>query len=384
MARRARAYREVLSLFLALRSPTFYLVQNQAALTLQTDRYLRALCDGGIISRPLRDLALRDAPLLRPQPPETRPSTGMVNFVGQKAPDAVRASLLFLTGVASLYDLDRLDLTVRTTYDSAAQSKITEFLQGLSDPVRMQKAGLRGYQLLDQGDPAAVIYSVTLFERGAGANLLRVQSDNYNQPLDINQGTKLQLGSTAKLRTLINYLEIVSTLHQQYAAISPEELASIAIIPGDALTQWAISYLSTATDKRLQPMLEAALQRKYSGGPGEAFFTAGGRHVFANFERSENGQIFTVSQAFQNSVNLVFIRLLRDIERYYMYRVPGASPAVSDRSERSGPARISNAVRRFRRTRVPSTLLWQISRPDLRTRLSRPWRRRPARRSVWR
>jgi membrane peptidoglycan carboxypeptidase len=326
MIRRARAYREVLSLFLALRSPTFYLVRTQEALTLQTDRYLRALCDGGVISRRLRDLALQDGPLLRERlsPPDEAP----VNFVGQKAPDAVRTSLLSLTRVNNLYDLDRLDLTVRTTYDRTAQDKVTQYLQNLSDPAQMEKAGLRQYQLLDQGDPASVIYSVTLFERGQGANLLRVQTDNYDQPLDINQGTKLQLGSTAKLRTLINYLEIISTLHQQYAAMSPEVLASVAIIPGDALTQWAVSYLSTAADKSLRPMLEAALQRKYSGSPGEAFFTAGGRHVFANFERSEDSQTFTVSQGFQNSVNLVFIRLLRDIERYYMYRVSGASPSV--------------------------------------------------------
>ena len=37
---------------------------------------------------------------------------------------------------------------------------------------------------------------------------------------------------------------------------------------------------------------------------------------------------FTVAQGFQHSVNLVFIRLMRDIEHYYTYRVPGASPTV--------------------------------------------------------
>jgi membrane peptidoglycan carboxypeptidase len=341
MARRGRAYREVLSLFLALRSPTFYLVRNQEALSLQIDRYLRALCDSGVITVRLRDVALCDGALLRPRlrPLEKEP----VNFAAQKAPDAVRTSLLTKLGIDNLYALDRLDLTVQTTYDSTAQDKVTQLLQGLSDPAKLESAGLHQHQLLDQGDPTSVIYSVTLYERGHGANLLRVQSDNYNQPLDISQGTKLQLGSTAKLRTLINYLEIVSGLYQQYAAMSPQELKSVIVVPGDALTQWAVSYLSTAMDKSLRPMLRAALQRKYSGSPGEAFFTAGGRHVFANFERSEDGQIFTVSQGFQNSVNLVFIRLLRDIERYYMFRVPGASPRVL--TDPNSPARHSYLMR---------------------------------------
>ena len=59
-----------------------------------------------------------------------------------------------------------------------------------------------------------VVYSFTLYERQAGRNVLRVQTDNLDQPLNINQNTRLELGSTAKLRTLINYLEIVSGLHQ--------------------------------------------------------------------------------------------------------------------------------------------------------------------------
>ncbi len=86
-------------------------------------------------------------------------------------------------------------------------------------------------------------------------------------------------------------------------------------------------------------MLRAALERKYSGNPGEAFFTAGGLHHFENFEPSEDSQNFTVAQGFQHSVNLVFIRLMRDIERYYMYRVPGADPRVLSDPDQPGRKR---------------------------------------------
>ena len=61
MRDRARGYRETLSLLLALRSPHLYLVQDPLALEKQTDRYLRALAERGIISHRLRDLS----PLLR-------------------------------------------------------------------------------------------------------------------------------------------------------------------------------------------------------------------------------------------------------------------------------------------------------------------------------
>jgi membrane peptidoglycan carboxypeptidase len=323
---RARAYRETLSLLLALRSPHIYLVENPQALQAQTDRYLRALAERGIISQRLCNLALREniVPLRR------APSQPALNYVENKAPNAVRMELLPLLGLTNTYDLDRLDLTVQTTVDQQAQQGITQFFERIADPKQAAAANLTQYQLLEQSDPSNVIYSFTLYERKPGVNLLRVETDNLNQPISINQNTRLELGSTAKLRTLINYLEIVAQLHQQYAGKSATELKAVPVLPDDHLTQWAVGYLATCQDRGEKAMLQAALQRKYSGNPGEAFYTGGGVHVFANFVKSEDFQDFTVANGFQNSVNLVFIRLMRDIVNYYRYRVPGATPAVME------------------------------------------------------
>lgn len=324
LLRRARAYREVLSLFLALRAPTRYLLRDPNALADKTDHYLRLLSRSGIISARLRDNALAARKSLRPraspEPPES--------FTANKASNAIRVSLLTTLGLHDEYTLDRLDMTARTTLDGPAQKSVSQFLDGLSGQNAVKAAGLDQYQLLDQGNPGSVIYSVTVYARGADSNQLRIQTDNFNQPLDINRGTKLQLGSTAKLRTMINYLQIVEQLHRQYAGMTVSQLKAVNVIPGDNLTRWAVDYLSKATDERLEPMLDAALQRKYSGGNGEAFFTAGGLHHFDNFEKSEDYETMTVSEAFQRSVNLVFIRLMRDIEHYYTFRVPGVSPSV--------------------------------------------------------
>ncbi len=330
---RARAYRQVLSLFLALRAPTRYLSQNPGALADKTDRYLRALYTNGVIPANLYDAALEARSTVRPRAEPEPP----VNFTANKASSAIRVSLLKTLGLRDEYSLDRLDMTVHTTLDGPAEKSVSQFLTGLSDQNAVKAAGLDQYQLLDQGSPGSVIYSVTVYEPGSHANLLRVQTDNFNQPLDINQGTKLQLGSTAKLRTMINYLQIVEELHDRYAAMTPAQLKTVPIVKDDNLTAWAVAYLAQAGDKSLEPMLEAALQRKYSGGNGEAFFTAGGLHHFDNFETSEDYETMTVSDAFQRSVNLVFIRLMRDVEHYYMFRVPGASPNVLD--DANDPAR---------------------------------------------
>jgi hypothetical protein len=75
-------------------------------------------------------------------------------------------------------------------------------------------------------------------------------------------------------------------------------------------------------------MLEAAMDRRYSASPEETFFTGGGEHRFHNFDKSDNSRILSVREGFRKSVNLVFIRLMRDIVHYYMYRVPGSTARI--------------------------------------------------------
>ena len=69
-------------------------------------------------------------------------------------------------------------------------------------------------------------------------------------------------------------------------------------------------------------MLEASLERQYSASPGEAFFTGGGLHTFGNFDREDDAKLLTVREGFQNSVNLVFIRLMRDVVPHHLYGAP--------------------------------------------------------------
>ena len=63
----ARGYREVLSLLLATRAPSRYLVRRSDALATQTDRYLRLLSKEGVISADLLDRALQESPVLQPR-----------------------------------------------------------------------------------------------------------------------------------------------------------------------------------------------------------------------------------------------------------------------------------------------------------------------------
>ncbi|MGH6896607.1 MAG: transglycosylase domain-containing protein [Geminicoccaceae bacterium] len=310
----ARIYKQALSLLLAQRRPSHYLLGGREALGDLTDSYLRLLGANGVIDPELQRAALAVPLEFRESAPERPPPP----FVERKAANAIRTSLLNLLGLDQLYRLDRLDLEVATSLDRSAQQRVTELLQRLNDPQTAAEMGLHGHRLLEAGASGApLIYSITLYERGPGVNYLRVQTDNLAQPFDINQGAKLDLGSTAKLRTLITYLEIVAALHARLVGVEAAELKAVAAKEGDPLTRWAADHLASMPDRSLPALLEAAMRRSYAASPWETFFTGGGAHRFANFNPEHNGRSMSVAEAFRHSVNLVFVRLMRDIVQYF-------------------------------------------------------------------
>ena len=122
-----------------------------------------------------------------------------------------------MLGVPSLYDLDRLDLTGYATIDLPAQKRVSDILAQLNDPGFVEAHHLVGRHLLHTTRDLNVKYSVVVYERDVDGDRVRVHADSLNEPFDINSGAKLLLGSTAKLRTLVTYLNIVTALHDRYA-----------------------------------------------------------------------------------------------------------------------------------------------------------------------
>ncbi|MGZ8930528.1 MAG: transglycosylase domain-containing protein [Methylosarcina sp.] len=316
----AIAYRQVLTILLSQRRPSYFLGPGYPALQTLTNSYLRVLADQGVISSSLRDAALK-ASAVRPQLAVPSPSM----FMTEKKTQAVlRTRLAKALNVKTIYDLDRLDLTVKTTLDFNTQKAVTAALRRLNDPVEARSAGVLGFRLLNENvDLAPVVYSLMLFERSERGNLLRVQTDNFDQPLDINEGIKLDLGSTSKLRTMVHYLELVADVYQHYKDRSPQELKQIELHSRDYISEWVISQLKAQPKINLEDLLNLALDKRFSASPGEYFFTGGGLHHFNNFDKSEDSKIMSVRHALRDSVNLVFIRLMREIVYHHLYKPQG-------------------------------------------------------------
>jgi len=320
LAEQGLALREVLSLVIAQRRPSHFLAKGRAELADLTDSHIRLLAQNKVISPVLADAALSATVTYRDwvQQPTIQP------IETNKGISVARTRLSNLLN-RPLYDLDRLDLSATSTLQNDLQAKVGQYLRDLAKPEFANQIGLLGDHLLTPASTQQVRYSFTLFERGPDGSRVRVQTDSTDQPFDINEGSKLELGSTAKMRVLTTYLQIIAELHDRYGALKNAELKKIPVEDPDRLTRWAVDYLMQNSDRDLSKMLSAALDRKYSASPGESFFTGGGMHHFNNFRNEDNGRIPTLREALQESINLPFIRLMRDLVRYSTYQGPSNS-----------------------------------------------------------
>lgn len=311
-AEHGQALRQVLALFIAQRRPSFYLLQGRNELEQLVDSHLRLLRQSGIVNQAWFDAASS-------QKLQFTQATRSAPRVLDKTALLVRNRVAALLG-RTLYQTDRLDLTVQTTLNLPLQEKINRYLNQLEQQPYASNAGIIGPRLLREDQIRGVKYSFTLYESTPTGNKLRVQTDNHaEQPFDLNEGGKLELGSTAKLRMLTTYLEMVAELHQLYAEESSSQLAFLDIAPQDQLTQWGINYLIANPGVSLITMLNAALDREFSADPRTSFFTGGGLHTFGNFRREEDRMTPTLRQSLYESINLPFVRLTQEIVQYSIH-----------------------------------------------------------------
>lgn len=316
-------YRQILSLIMAVQRPSAYLNAEWEYLQNRVDIYIPLLRKEKILSREMAEYVLN----ARIKPNVSRAPN--VSLPTDKSADLVRLGLLPLFNTQSLYDLVRYDGVVQTTIDKDVSSLVTQLLHDFSDPESGVADSLIGYRMADRETMSEIIYSFTLYEKTEDGNVLRLQTDNYEGELNLNEGSKLELGSTAKLRTLITYLEVVEAIYRS-SQDNPE-----FVFNQDPLSLFVQDYIKKNIQTHsIGALLEQAMQRDYSANPYEPFYTGGGRHYFNNFNDHDNHRRVTVKEALYKSINLPFIRMMQDITTYYMHQnEPELEMLLTERSD---------------------------------------------------
>ncbi len=320
---KARALKHVLALLCAVRAPSRFLSEDRPELERRVAYFERQLHAAGVIDDPLFRRLSKTS--IRPAPRRTRPVLALRRH---KEVDLVRRELLARLGVRGFHELDRLDLEVATTLDADLQAQATALFKQLQDPAFVAAHGLAGPRLLESGDPHRVVYSFLLMEHTPAGDAVRVHADNLPRPFDLNADMRMELGSTAKLRTLAHYLDVVERIHGELSGLEPEARVARARAAGDPLTRWVAAELDSHSQQPVDSLLAHSLERRYSASPYEAFFTGGGLHAFHNFDAADNRLRLSLREAFARSTNLVFIRLMRDLVRYHEARLPYSAATV--------------------------------------------------------
>ena len=336
-AQKIAAYKAVLALLCAVREPTRLLVQDRAALEERLNAYTRLLGATGVLTPEFAERVSRAPLRFQTSPPTRWPGPAS----GRKGVAAARTELLDLLNVPGLYDLDRLDVEVGSTIDVSLQSAVRRLLTDLRDPAFVASHALTGKRLLSQGNPADVTYTVQLYEATPQANLLRVQTDSLDQPFDLNTGMKMGLGSTAKLRTLAHYLEVVAQLHAELTAGDHRS----SRVARDPITTWALQVMESDPSIGLEAVLQQALEREYPAEARRVVFpvssptgssvadtnlpspgsSAPASHDFFTWYIPRTLSLRT---ALIQSSNRVFVRLMRDLVMYHAARLPYDAQAV--------------------------------------------------------
>ncbi len=286
-------FKEALSLIISVRRPNYYL-KHPNELDNLTNKYIGLMLQKGVIGFHLYQEAVEH---------KIEFSQNIINHNEpiDKNTLSIKRNLMSLLKKEN-YSINTMDVSATSTINKKYQDKVAVALHSLD------KKKLMGERLLSSRNKLEkLIYSFSFYEMVGNNNFLRIQVDSLPDEFNLNDSSKLELGSTAKLRTLITYLDLVSEIWKNKE------------FNGSPLSIW----VSQQKVGSLKELMDAALQRKVSGSPAEGFYTGSGLHYFSNFEGKYNG-VSTVAEGLQRSVNLIFIRLMRDIILHLQARNPNS------------------------------------------------------------
>ena len=130
-AQRGKVFREIVALMIAQRRPSYYLLQGHDDLESLVDSYLRLLGRDGLIETQLMVSALEQTLTFNTT------KSAITNPANNKGVNAVRIRTAGMLDV-NLFDLDRYDLAINSTYHGDLQQKVSDYLRSLAQVKTLQ------------------------------------------------------------------------------------------------------------------------------------------------------------------------------------------------------------------------------------------------------
>ena len=244
----------------------------------------------------------------------------------------------------NLQTVDAMSVAIEMTTDAQLEKDI----RGVLDDMYTETAQKTPFV---QGRQKGLLYGLNLEELKNiqyGAIVLEIDEDRHwkilaNTDTQSNvvynpakQG-RFQWGSTAKLRVLVNYLTIIhdEALLLQSAYKESKELSKKTSKEQASKDSYHIklkeygnssvtikrllaSYIKKYPDATMKQILAWSMSRRISANPDRKFLTGESWHQFHNYQKSDDQKNPNIWQMTTDSINLSFVRLMRDVVDYYI------------------------------------------------------------------
>ncbi|MCP3850694.1 MAG: hypothetical protein GY694_10730 [Gammaproteobacteria bacterium] len=246
----------------------------------------------------------------------------------------------------NLQTVDAMSVAIEITTDAQLEANIRSVLDDMYTEVAQQSPFVQGrtkglLHSLTPEELKKIKYGAVVLEIDKNqkwkilANTDTQSKDVYNPA---KQG-RFQWGSTAKLRVLVNYLTIVhdeaiklqqELMYQKLAKVSGlssmtkntihEQRNIFKDYKGSSVTikRLLAYYIEKHPNASMEMILNWAMSRRISANPEQKFLTGESWHQFHNYQKSDDKKNPNLWQMTTQSINLSFVRLMRDVVDYYI------------------------------------------------------------------
>ena len=343
---RSQAYKNICSLIVSIRRPSELLLAPEAVAR-QANVLLSRLKKKQLINSALYVKARAMKPEWQPQKNHHlkldyalhREASSARNQYTQLIRHAVaRKSGKAESKKINLQTVDKMPVAIEMTTDSQLEKDIRGILDDMYTGVAQKSPFVQGRQKgllhsLSLDELKQIQYGVIVLEIDEERHWKILANTDTQSKVVYNpakQG-RFQWGSTAKLRVLVNYLMII---HDEALLLQQELIQSAFKDSGKPFKQLDLlkeyrkssvtikrllaSYLKKYPQATMEQILAWAMSRRFSANPGSKFLTGESWHQFHNYQKSDDRKNPNLWQMTTESINLSFVRLMRDVVDYYI------------------------------------------------------------------
>lgn len=333
---RSQAFKNICTLIVSIRRPS-QLLNDPQAVEQQANILLKRLNQKSLLNSALYVKAKALHPAWMPQAKDRRQLDYAMHRESFSARNQytqwVRRAVAKKSGdkearKINLQTVDLMPVTIEMSTDAQLEQNIRKVLDDMYSDIAQKSPFVQNKQKgllnnLTKKELQQIEYAVTVLEIDESRRwkILANTDTQANVVYNPAKQGRFQWGSTAKLRVLVNYLMIIHDearlLQSDLQQLNSQRLQQYKK-SSVTIKRLLAAYIDKHPQAEMNEILDWAMSRRISADPGEKFLTGESWHQFHNYKKSDDRKNPNLWQMTTESINLSYVRLMRDVVDYYI------------------------------------------------------------------